>query len=315
MKIIVAGGLGSIGKVVVKEAHKRGYEVTVLEIKNSKTKKAAKVYKKYYKEIIWSDIRDIKPLVANINDKEIIINLIALIPPKSEENITSTHDINVKGLENIINAIILSRRHIKLIHISAISVIGDTQAQEAPIIIDAPYNKLDIYSETKITCEQMLDISKVDWCILRPTLVLKRNYYEAIDMINTLVNFPLNNRIETIVDVDLATAILNVAEIMKTNSKLIHKKLFIGGGEKNGHWHIHKELVKDICNSVRINMPEKKSFNTNKQYCDWVDSSEAQKLLNYQNMSFKQYIEELKINKKYSFTCIGYFLRTLKRSE
>jgi len=308
MKIIVAGGLGSIGKVVLKEAHKRGYKVTVLEIKNSRTKRLAKKYKKYYEKIIWSDIRELKPLVENINDIEIIINLIAITPLKSEENINFTHDINVKGLENIINSIIISRRNIKLIHVSAVSVLGDTQKLEAPIKIDRPYNKLDIYSETKITCEQMLDVSKIDWCILRPTLVLKSDYYETVDMIHTLYRFPLNHRIETIVDVDLASAILNVAETMSVNSRLIHKKLFVGGGKVLGHWHIHKDLVKAMCKGVNINMPEIKNFYEDEQYCDWVDSSETQKLLHYQNTSFKQYIEELKSTKRN-------FLKTLKRSK
>lgn len=46
MKILITGAFGNIGKAVLKEAYERHHEITVFEVDNKKTRKAAKKYRK-----------------------------------------------------------------------------------------------------------------------------------------------------------------------------------------------------------------------------------------------------------------------------
>ncbi len=209
MKIFITGGFGKIGKLVLVEAFLRGHTITIFDKYNKKNIKTSKKLKKYYENIVWGDIRDIKELYEAIKDMEMVINLATIIPPKSEKNIREAHDVNVKGLENIINSIIISRKPIKLLHISTLAVMGDTQKNENSIKIDEKYKITNNYSANKIISEKMLDISKVDWCIFRPAIVISSERKKQIGLLDFLKNIPYDSKIETIYISDLIYAIVN----------------------------------------------------------------------------------------------------------
>ncbi|MBN2852159.1 MAG: NAD(P)-dependent oxidoreductase [Clostridia bacterium] len=301
MNILVTGGFGNIGLGVIKEATKRGHDVIVYEKFNKANNKMSQKHKDHYKSVIWGDIRNLEQLYPAVRDADVIIHLASLIPPESEKDISVTHDVNTKGLENVINSIIISKKDIKLVHLSSISVVGFTQEMTPPVKIDSPYHGTNHYSVTKIACEEMLDVSKVTWCILRPANVISAHQKMSFKNVDALFTIPLDYRMETIFDDDVIDAILNAAELMVNSHTLDRKKLFLGGGEKKGHWHIYRSYIETYLSLLKLKVPPDRFFSKEKTYHDWYDTEEAQNLLHFQNGDYHDFIKATSMkHKKFS---------------
>ncbi len=317
MNLLVTGGFGYVGAAVLYEAKKRGHTVTVFEKFTKNNKKRAKKLVKYYDQVIWGDIRYLEKIAPLINGKDAVINLASIVYPESEIELGYTHDINVKGLENIINAIIISKSPCKLLHISSFAVTGYTQDKEELLNNNTPLKGINNYSMTKIEGEVLLANSTIDWCILRPTLILctdSKRKYKKINILKSLFVIPLHYRIETIVDSDFASAAITTVENMGTNKKLFQKKLFIGGGKNNNHQHIVSDLIKAVFSSMNFKLPPDKYFSRKETFGDWVDSQEGQEILDYQHTKFKDYLLQIKSNvrKFHMFSKFNNYLFTLK---
>ncbi|MFW9852489.1 MAG: NAD-dependent epimerase/dehydratase family protein, partial [Candidatus Thorarchaeota archaeon] len=58
MRLLITGAFGNIGKAVIEEANKRGYEITVFEVDNKHTRKYARKYRKKVESVVFGDIRN-----------------------------------------------------------------------------------------------------------------------------------------------------------------------------------------------------------------------------------------------------------------
>jgi len=104
MKILITGAFGNIGKAVLKEVYERHHEITVFEVDNKKTRKAAKKYRKK-SNVIFGDIRKYENLKAAVQQADAVIHLAAIIPPTSKKHRDLTTDVNYGGTVNLVNAI------------------------------------------------------------------------------------------------------------------------------------------------------------------------------------------------------------------
>ncbi len=301
MNLLVTGGFGYAGVSVLYEAKKRGHTVTVFEKFTKQNKIKAKKLFKYYDQVVWGDVRHLEQIVPIVHGKDAIINMATIVQPESEIELEYTHDVNVKGLENIVNAIIISKNPCKLLQISASAVNGYTQEQNKLLSNNTPLNGVNNYSTTKIEGEALLTNATIDWCILRPTLILckdPKKVCNKFDVFKSLFVMPLHYRVETIIDSDFAKAVITAVEIMNKSKILLNKKIFIGGGKEQNHQHILSNLIKDIFTSMNFKLPSDKYFSKKETFGDWIDSQEGQKILNYQQTDFKDYLLQIKSNSK-----------------
>lgn len=103
MNIAIIGGSGFVGTRLTKRLLDSGHTVRILDKNDSLT----------YPELrVQADVRDIKSLIENLNDIELVINLAAEhrddVSPKSLYD-----DVNVDGAENVCKA--CSEKNIKKI--------------------------------------------------------------------------------------------------------------------------------------------------------------------------------------------------------
>jgi hypothetical protein len=78
------------------------------------------------------------------------------------------------------------------------------------------------------------------------------------------------------------------------DSKVIGKILFIGGGK--GNRLLQEEFVSKMLEAFGIGMLPREVFKPVRTvddyyHCDWMDTKEAQELLNFQNHTFDDFIE------------------------
>ena len=178
MNIAIIGGSGFVGTRLTKRLLDSGYTIRILDKNESLT----------YPELrVQADVRDIKSLIENLNDIELVINLAAEhrddVSPKRLYD-----DVNVDGAENVCNA--CSELGIKkIIFTSSVAVYGF-----APLGTDetGSINYFNDYGRTKWLAEGKYR----DWLsndatqsltIIRPTVIFgeqnRGNVYNLLKQI------------------------------------------------------------------------------------------------------------------------------------
>jgi nucleoside-diphosphate-sugar epimerase len=107
-----------------------------------------------------------------------------------------------------------------------------------------------------------------------------------------LFEIPLEQRVEFVHTRDVGTAFAN-AVTAETTKKI----LLIGGGKASQM--LQGEFMANILNAMGLGMLPEPAFRVPSKpeewyYTDWLDTTESQQLLQYQQHTYDQYIEELK---------------------
>lgn len=286
-KILVTGGLGGIGAYLAERALEEGYKVKILDIENKRTKNRAKSPKLKDAEIVYGNIIDYGDCLKCIWDVDTVCHLAAILHPKTEEVPDLAKKVNIEGTANIVKAIQTLNPNIHLIFSSSVSVFGHTQDRTPPITIDDPVNPTDIYTETKVKCEEIIENSELKhWTILR----FAEAAYLSIRMedYNQMYMLPLDNRLEFVHVFDIVTACINAIR----NEECYQKKFIIAGGKKNQM--IWRDQLEILMKTLGMPIPPEEYFSKEPFYLDWYDTEESQRVLQFQERTFDDFVEDFK---------------------
>ncbi len=284
MNILLTGAFGNVGRFTLQELLKKGCNVRVFELK---TPANEKIYKKFKSdiEIIWGDITNKNDVEEAVSNQDVVIHLAFVIPSLTEEKPNLTWDINVEGTRNLLNAMRALPSRPKIVFASSVSVFGKTNHLEAPRTLLDPVMPTDNYSHHKVACEQLIKISGLDWVILRLGAVLSVSLCE-IDPL--LFRVPPDSRIELIHAHDAGIAFANSVAA----ESVLFKTLLIGGGKSCQIYQ--REFISSVLELIGIGMLPDKAFSSEPYYLDWMDTSESQKLLNYQHRGLDDFLNDIK---------------------
>jgi len=292
MRMLVTGGFGNVGRSLLDELIKRGHNVRVLQRPSKKNLKIAKKYGNQI-EMYWGDVTDPSDAEKSLTNCDVIIHLASAVPPTCEKNKENTFKINVEGTMNFIRSIEHSKHSIAFLFASSMSVMGPTQDQEPPIDPYQTPNPTTYYTHSKIEIENYLKSSKLNYCICRigGVIVTKGQYSQS--MLEQVFNFPLNNRLETVLDLDCAIAFSNAAELLVKGRLVTRKILNIGGGKDLGHFIYCRDLTQKMFCLMGIGALNERCYSNVDYFMDWSDTQESQKLLNFQKHTFPESMETL----------------------
>lgn len=300
MKILITGAFGNIGKAVIEEAYKKRHEIIVFEISNHKTHKIAEKYKKKISQVIFGDIRKLEDLKKAVNGSDAVIHLAAIIPPLSKKNRELTMDVNFGGTINLINVIKESNKNIPFIFTSSASVMGPTQLQERLVTRNDPLVVTGNYEESKIKCEEFLNKNADNFLIFRLAGVLSNfstaSFTGQFSLMEELFDMHPDMRLEMVMAEDVAVALVNGAEKLKSGDTPKNQAYILGGGRENG-WQLKgREFLSQLFGSLSLPVPDKKYFtqNVNNYHLDWYDTLEAQQEFAFQNHSLEEYLKRIK---------------------
>jgi nucleoside-diphosphate-sugar epimerase len=291
MKIFLTGAFGNVGASTLQELINQNHEILCFDIKNSKNeKKCNKLQKKGQFDTIWGDITNPDEVSNALKDIDVIIHLAAIIPPLSEKNPDLAYKVNVEGTRNLIEAAKRLERSPRFVVASSVSVHGPCMHKKGLRKADEELCPSDHYSHTKVEVEKMLKESGLPWLILRLGAVSIPKIPYRLDPI--MFEVPLDQRIEFIDSRDAGLAFANAATVDVEN-----KVLQIGGGESCQIYQ--REYISEMFNALGIPMLPDSAFCMPKNddewfYTDWMDTEEAQSLLNFQTISFEDYMKEFK---------------------
>lgn len=201
MKVTFYGSTGNCGKPTLPMLLELDFIEKITIMVHNQTKTFKKLEKKYKDKlvVIKGNLGNIDDVRKTLGDSDFIINMAAVIPPKSDKHHDLAMETNVTGVKNIIQAIEeKGDKQPKLVHYSTIAVYGDRNEKHLWLeagdpLIPSPF---DLYAASKIRGEYaVLESNIKEWAVLRQTAVvydemLMKNVSDGL-MFHTAFNCPL----------------------------------------------------------------------------------------------------------------------------
>ena len=285
VRVLLTGALGNIGRNTTKKLIEQGHQVRCFDLKTRANEKAAQRIKDQI-EVMWGDVRNPDDLAAAVKDQDVVIHLAFIMPPLSEDRPEWAREINVTGTKNLLQAMKTVVPPPKVIFSSTFSVFGDTQSQPPPRTVSDPVKPVDNYTRHKVECERLVKESGLDWAIFRFAVVPPMSL-GGVEELPKMFDFPLDMRIEFVHPRDAGLALANAVSSKDVWGKI----LLIGGGPSSQLYY--GDFMERMMNAMRIGMLPEKAFGSKAAMSDWLDTKESQSLLNYQQHTFEDFVQEI----------------------
>jgi UDP-glucose 4-epimerase len=288
MKVLLTGAFGNIGTSTLEELIGQGHTVRCFDLKTRANVKAAHRFEGQI-EVMWGDLRRPQDVAAAVRDQDVVVHLAFIIPKlsatgaESEDRPDWAREINVGGTRNLVEAIKALPRPPKLIFTSTYHVYGRTQDRPPPRTVSDPVEPIEHYAHHKVECEQMIRSSGLEWAILRLSAALPF----AMRLDPGMFDVPLDNRMEFVHTRDVGLAIANAV----SSQAIWGKILLIGGGSRCQYYY--REIARRVLDAVGVGMLSPEAFGSTPFCTDWVDTTESQRLLNYQRHDLEDYVQEM----------------------
>jgi UDP-glucose 4-epimerase len=276
---------------------RKKHEILCFDMRNPRNEKEMERLSRIGEfQTFWGDITDPDIVAQAVEGQGCILHLAAIIPPLTEQSPDLAHRVNVEGTHNVIEAAKQQEKSPKMVFTSSISVHGNRFSEPLPRRADEPPQPTDNYTHSKVASEKESMESGIDWTILRvgaaaPVNVLGSDSL-GLGSLEYSFGIPLEQRMEVVHPVDVATAIANSVE-----ADTAGKIPLLGGGKSCQMTNRHFQTK--LFEALGIGMVCEKAFRVPKDesdywYTDFMDTEESQRLLKFQHHTFDHYIDDLK---------------------
>ncbi len=283
MKVLVTGAFGNIGMYTVRELLQQKYTVATFDVKNlANAQRAASLNGQI--ESFWGDICDPATLQPALKGVDVVVHLAAIIPPLSEKKPELAKKVNEQGTQTLLKLVGEQDPRPRLVFTSSISLFGDTLALAPPRTMADPIHPTDTYSHTKAECEALIHKSSIE------TLILRLAAVPAINMSNMdpiMFDIRLDTRMEWVHPADVARAIVNGI----TRNNAWGKTLLVGGGKECQL--LYRDFMGGILETIGIGMFPDYAYGQASFYTDWLDTAETQRLLDFQRITYQEWLKEI----------------------
>jgi UDP-glucose 4-epimerase len=289
MNILLTGAFGNIGLSTLERLLERGHWVRCFDLPTKSNRKAAQHFLGRA-QVYWGDIRNLEDVRAVMGGVDVVVHLAFVLPNLSATGVSSesdpewAHTINVGGTNHILQAMRERSTPQKLLFSSSLHIYGQTQHIPPPRAVTDPPDPIEHYAKHKVECERLVKDSGMEWCILR----LGASLPVRLVLDPAMFEVSLENRIEFVHSLDVGTAVANALEVDEVWGKIWH----IGGGEACQLYQ--RELVEAILDEVGVGMLPEDAFTDEPYPTDWLDTTESQRLLKFQQRTLKDYLVDLR---------------------
>ena len=290
MKVLLTGAFGNIGESTLIALLERNHTVTCFDIETKDTKDTWKRARKLGNfTTIWVDIQDKDTVQKAVDGADCVIHLAGIVPPKSEENPELARSVNFDGTVNVIIAAESQSPKPLLVFASSVSVFGPMMHVPPPRRADEPIRATDVYTGTKVNCEQAIKSSSLLWAILRIGASPIRGM--ITDLASIMFESPPDQRVEFVHSRDVGVAFANAV-----TADVAGKVLLIGGG-KDAQM-LARDFFGRVMEAMGLDPLPDSAFKAPTSpeeyyYTDWLDTEESQNLLQYQSRVYEDYLKEL----------------------
>ena len=282
-KILITGAAGMLGLEVIKYLLTEGcYEITALDLKNSRTTNRLKKYKNRI-NIIYGDVCDKVLIPALVKDHDVIIHLASTLPPFADLKKDLSMIIDYEGTKNIVDAINFYNPKCHIIFASTMTMYKDSKNVSVKSKINL--DEYDYFSQAKYDAENIIKEKLDNYTIYRLPLILgdlKHDPFMYHGRKNDVVSF--------ITKEDASYAFVRGIKYLDK----INKKTF---NVVNDEQILYKKLLNNVITIYGINMKyilnrifiEKNFYSPVCKY-----GNDLNDIINYRNDSLDAYYNRLK---------------------
>ncbi|MBL7200696.1 MAG: NAD(P)-dependent oxidoreductase [Anaerolineae bacterium] len=274
--VLVTGGAGSMGCEVAVRLASAGQRVRVFDLPDRDYGALADVPQV---EIVPGDIRDRDALLRAAAGVDTVLHLAALLPPASERSREATMAVNVGGTANVLAALERGSPDAHLVLSSSVCVYGDTSGVQPPVRTSTPLHASDLYAESKIEAERLVQARGHGCTVLRISGVSVPAFLEP----PPAWPFTADQRLEFVCRTDVVHALVACVEAEGISGKALN----IAGGST---WRMSGRDYVARFNEVMGLPPEEARYSERPGYFDWYDTGESQAALGYQRTSFERFL-------------------------
>lgn len=289
MKVLLTGAFGNIGMSTLPELLAHGHTVRCLDVPTEENKRnAARMAGQV--DVVWGDLRRHDDVVGALRGQDAVVHLAFVIPRLSVTGINSedqpefARDVNVGGTLNLLAAMKACPRPPHLLFTSSLHVYGRTSHLPPPRTVADPVQPVEHYARQKVTCEEMIKASGLDWTIFR----LGASMPIRLILDPGVFDVPLANRMEYVHSRDVATAIANALRSDQAQGQT----WLIGGGPRCQYYY--REIAQRVLDAFGIGMLPEEAFTIVPFSTDWLDTSESQRVLQYQQRTLQDYVNDVR---------------------
>jgi len=277
-RVLVTGGAGSIGIDLSRRLSENGYKIRVLDLPVCDFSGLDGIDGL---EVTPGDITERKDLEKALSGVDTVVHLAALLPPKSEEDQEKTDLVNVQATRTLVD-ILQANPTTHVVFASSVTTYADTTGENPPITAAHAGNPASIYARSKIEAEKIIHSSGCPFTILRISGISIATFMEPPE----IWPFTPDQRMEFVNRDDVVTAIFQSVVREQARETVLN----IAGGPS---WQmIGREYVKAIYDVMGV-PPEEAVYQDGPGSFDWYDTSDSQKILEYQETTFPQFIRLL----------------------
>lgn len=292
MRVLLTGAFGNVGQSALEALLQRGHQVRCFDLRTRASARAARHILRRFPdqvEVLWGDMRRPEDVAKAVQGQEVVVHLAFIIPKLSctgrgsEDYPDWAWEINVGGTRNLLQAMAAQPMPPRILFISSVHVFGRTQDRLPPRTVDDPLQATEHYSRHKIACEEMVRQSGLDWAIFRLAACLPVRLILDPGMFDV----PLDNRIEYVHRRDVGLAIAKAVDCEEVWGRV----WLIGGGPRCQF--TYRELVERVLRALGVGMLPEEAFASIPFAVDWMDTTESQRLLDYQHHTLDDYIQDM----------------------
>lgn len=191
-------------------------------------------------EVFYGNLKNIEDVKKFLIGADYVINMAAVIPPKSDKSPNLAIDCNETGVKNLVSVIESMNPMPKFIHTATVALYGNRTEKHPFGIVGDPLliSPFDVYSVTKMRGELAVVESKIKyWAVLRQSAMFHK--YMLMDNISDGLMFHtcFNSPLEWVTARDSGRLIANIIKRDLEDSsldKLFWKRVFnIGSKDEN----------------------------------------------------------------------------------
>ena len=273
--VLITGGAGNLGRQTAVKLARGGHEVRVLDLPDLDYS-FADAHTNI--NVFHGDIRERSDLKQVCDGIDWAVHLAAIMPPVSEENTELAGRINIEGTRNLLGVL---NPQVPITFASSVATYGVPRVKI--VGVNHPQQPIDFYGKTKLQNERDIISSGRPFVLLRisgvsvPALLeIPRPWFFTADQSLEFVHLE-----------DAAAAVVNCA----CNEAVLGKTLQIAGGQT---WQLFgHEYSRAVCEAFDF-PPDSATFQEQQGWTGWYDTRESQRLLQYQNHTFEDFIDRLK---------------------
>ena len=278
--VLITGGAGSVGRQLAGMLLEDGRSVRIFDLPFMDF---SGLEGEEGVEVVKGDITDAAAVSSAVAGVAGVLHLAAILPPNSEKDRDFTFRVNVDGTRNIVEGMKAGSPGASLVFTSSISTYGDTSGEEPPVTIEHQQGAIDVYADSKISGEEIVISSGVNYVILRIASIAVPAFLEPPEP----WPFTSEQRVEMIHRDDVADALRNAVD----SGEAVGKVFNIAGGSS---WRLTgKDYVEDFFNVMGAPV-DMAVYREDPGWNDWYDTEESQRILRYQNRSYDDYCGQMK---------------------